>query len=63
MTTINAVASYIEGLKRAGLRLTPQRLALCRQLAGNREHPTAAALYRKMKSRFPTLSLPRSTKP
>jgi Fur family peroxide stress response transcriptional regulator len=46
----------ITALKTAGLRLTPQRLAVCQALAGDISHPTAQALYARLRSRFVTLS-------
>jgi len=46
----------IAALRRAGLRLTPQRLAICRTLVHSREHPTAQALYAQLRPRFPSLS-------
>jgi len=47
----------IDGLKRAGLRLTPQRVAICRLLAESKDHPTAAMIYHALLPQFPTLSL------
>ena len=44
-------------LKEAGLRLTPQRLAVCRKLAGNKSHPTAQSLFEQLRPDFPSLSL------
>jgi Fur family peroxide stress response transcriptional regulator len=46
----------VAALKAAGLRLTPQRLAVCQALAGDTSHPTAQALYARLRSRFVTLS-------
>jgi Fur family peroxide stress response transcriptional regulator len=46
----------LAALKRAGLRLTPQRRAICRALARSREHPTAQALYDQVLPDFPSLS-------
>jgi Fur family peroxide stress response transcriptional regulator len=43
-------------LRAAGLRLTPQRLAVCEALAGDTTHPTAQALYARLRERFVTLS-------
>ncbi len=43
-------------LRQAGLRLTPQRLAICRALADSREHPTAQTLYEQLRPQFPSLS-------
>lgn len=45
------------GLKQAGLRLTPQRLAICRVLAESKDHPTAMMIYHELLPQFPTLSL------
>jgi len=47
----------LAGLRQAGLRLTPQRLAIAQTLAGNRSHPTAQALHKRLHDRLPSLSL------
>ena len=46
----------LEALKRAGLKLTPQRLAIVRELAGDPTHPTAQELYERLAPEFPTMS-------
>ncbi len=46
-----------EGLRASGLRLTPQRLAICEILATSRDHPTAYEIHRRLRRRFPTMSL------
>ncbi|MEN3002204.1 MAG: Fur family transcriptional regulator [Armatimonadota bacterium] len=51
------VNRLIEGLKRAGLRLTPQRVAICQLLAESKDHPTASMIYHALLPQFPTLSL------
>ena len=43
-------------LKRAGLKLTPQRLAIARELDGDESHPTAQELYERLRPAFPTMS-------
>ena len=43
-------------LKRAGLKLTPQRIAIVRELADDPSHPTAQALYERLRPAFPTMS-------
>jgi Fe2+ or Zn2+ uptake regulation protein len=43
-------------LKRAGLRLTPQRLAIVEALAGDASHPTAQELFERLRPAFPTMS-------
>ncbi len=48
--------TLVQGLKQAGLKLTPQRLAILDLLAGNRTHPTAAAIYQQLQPQFPTMS-------
>ena len=49
-------AELAAGLKAAGLRLTPQRLAMCEALGGSRSHPTAQSLYGQLRPAFPSLS-------
>jgi Fur family transcriptional regulator, peroxide stress response regulator len=44
-------------LKQAGMRLTPQRLAICELLSETHTHPTAAAIYEQVRSQYPSLSL------
>jgi Fe2+ or Zn2+ uptake regulation protein len=43
-------------LKDAGLKLTPQRMAIVRELAGDCTHPTAQELFERLRSTFPTMS-------
>src|SRR5262249_38489137 len=43
-------------LKRAGLKLTPQRIAIVRELAGDCTHPTAQDLFERLQPTFPTMS-------
>ncbi len=44
-------------LKQANMRLTPQRIAICKLLSETDEHPTAAAIYDQIKGKYPSLSL------
>ena len=46
----------ISALKEREYRLTPQRLELVKLIASNNGHPSAAQLYAKIKTRFPTMS-------
>jgi Fur family peroxide stress response transcriptional regulator len=46
----------LSDLKRAGLKLTPQRMAIARELAGDTSHPTAQDLYERLLPAFPTMS-------
>jgi Fur family peroxide stress response transcriptional regulator len=43
--------------KELGLKLTPQRLSILSYLEGNKEHPTAEEIYKKVSKKFPTMSL------
>jgi Fe2+ or Zn2+ uptake regulation protein len=44
-------------LRDAGLKATPQRLAILRSLAGDETHPTAQELYERLSPEFPSLSV------
>jgi Fur family peroxide stress response transcriptional regulator len=41
----------------AGLKLTPQRLAILKYLDGNKAHPSAEDVYKAVSRKFPTMSL------
>jgi Fur family peroxide stress response transcriptional regulator len=43
-------------LKRAGLKLTPQRIAIVREIADDLTHPTAQTLFERLRPAFPTMS-------
>lgn len=43
--------------KQAGVRLTPQRMEIFREVAGRIDHPNADAVFRAVRARMPTLSL------
>ena len=49
--------TFVQTLRRAGLRLTPQRLAICRLLATTDRHPTAQMIYDELHPEYPSLSL------
>ena len=44
-------------LQQAGMRLTPQRMAVCKLLVENDAHPTAMMIYTALKPQYPSLSL------
>jgi len=46
-----------EGLRRAGVKLTHQRLEICREIASANNHPDAEAVYGGVRERVPTISL------
>jgi len=53
------IHSFVGRCRQAGLRVTPQRLAIYKELLGSDEHPSAEMLYEKLKAAWPTLSLGR----
>lgn len=46
-----------EGLKRSGVKLTHQRLEVCRDIASAADHPDAESVFRGVRERVPTISL------
>lgn len=54
---MNLLETLTTALKQAGMRLTPQRIAICRHLAESKAHPTSAQIYEALKPRYPSLSL------
>jgi Fur family peroxide stress response transcriptional regulator len=48
--------SMLRELKRAGLKLTPQRIAIVKELADDLSHPTAQELFERLQQAFPTMS-------
>ncbi len=47
----------ITKLKKEGFRLTPQRLAVVKILAGNEEHLSVEKIYERVRADFPSTSL------
>jgi Fur family peroxide stress response transcriptional regulator len=47
----------MEKLRRLGLKLTPQRIAIIQYLDGNTEHPSADAIYKSLVKKYPTISM------
>ncbi len=48
---------FVGRCREIGLKVTPQRLAIYKELLGTDEHPSAEMLYEKLKPAWPTLSL------
>ncbi len=46
----------LRDLKRAGLKMTPQRLAIVRLFADDHSHPTAQDLFERLRGEFPSMS-------
>lgn len=51
------VDSLSRALRRAGLRLTHQRLEVVREIAQSEEHPDVEEVYLAVRARVPTISL------
>lgn len=49
--------SMLDALHSAGLRLTPQRKAICRLLSESEEHPGAQRIYELLRPEYDSLSL------
>jgi Fur family peroxide stress response transcriptional regulator len=49
-------SAMLRDLKRAGLKLTPQRIAIVRLFAGDESHPTAQDLFERLQPEFPSMS-------
>jgi Fur family peroxide stress response transcriptional regulator len=43
-------------LRNAGLKMTPQRIALVEHFANDESHPTAQALFERLRPAFPSMS-------
>jgi Fe2+ or Zn2+ uptake regulation protein len=48
--------AMLEDVKRAGLKMTPQRIALVQLFAEDESHPTAQALFERLQPAFPSMS-------
>ncbi len=44
-------------LQQSGMRITPQRVAICKLLTDSDEHPTAAQIFEQVKVQYPSISL------
>lgn len=54
---MNKKTEVLEELKRAGIRATPQRIAILEFLSKDADlHPTAEGIYMALKRKFPSLS-------
>ena len=49
-------AQYIDTLRRAGLRVTSQRIAVCEFLANTKIHPTTSQVYEAVRKTQPDIS-------
>ena len=49
-------AELISILKENGLKVTPQRIAICNYILSSKEHPTADAIFNDIKEKYPSIS-------
>jgi Fe2+ or Zn2+ uptake regulation protein len=49
-------SAMLRDLKRAGLKLTPQRMAIVQLFAGDESHPTAQDMFERLRPDFPSMS-------
>jgi Fur family peroxide stress response transcriptional regulator len=56
MSKTLSTETLVKRLKEAGLRITPQRLAIFHELVASDAHPTAQALFEKLQRELPSLS-------
>ena len=52
-----SLPTLTSALQKAGMRLTPQRMAVCKLLTESDEHPSAAMIYEELHPQFQSLSL------
>jgi Fur family transcriptional regulator, peroxide stress response regulator len=55
--TARRVAQFKESAKTKGVKLTPQRLEIFREIASSLQHPDAETVHRAVRARMPTVSL------
>lgn len=53
----NKMAHFEQVCRRAGVKLTHQRMEVFREVAESGEHPDADTIYRGVRRRVPTVSL------
>jgi Fur family peroxide stress response transcriptional regulator len=46
-----------QGLRKAGIKLTHQRMVICREMASATGHPDADAVYKAVREKVPTIAL------
>lgn len=49
--------AFIEECKKLGIKVTPQRIAIYRELANTTEHPSAEGVHKKITQYYPNISL------
>ena len=51
------IKAFRENCRQAGLKVTPQRMAIYKALIQSKEHPSAEMLYREVRQEMPNISL------
>jgi Fur family peroxide stress response transcriptional regulator len=51
------IADFEQLCRKAGLKITPQRLGIYKELVKSKEHPSADMLWQKVRKTFPSISL------
>jgi len=54
---MDVTQDFVVKCRDAGLKVTPQRIAVYEALMGSKEHPSADMVYRKVKQALPSISL------
>ena len=57
LRTENKISQFIKRSKELGLKVTPQRIAIYRELAGRMQHPSTEMIYKNIKDYYPNISL------
>ena len=55
--TINQLEQLKKICNQAGIKLTQQRLEIFREMAADRNHPSAERIYKKLQQKMPTIAL------
>jgi len=50
------IADMLARVRGSGLKLTPQRMAIVKEIAGDPTHPTAQELFERLRPAMPTMS-------
>lgn len=53
---ISETEEVAQKLRKAKLKITPQRMVILGELADNHDHPTADAIYQKIRQKLPNIS-------
>ncbi len=51
------VSEFIDRSKELGIKVTPQRIAIYKELASTDQHPSTETIYKKIKDYYPNISL------